>query len=154
MSKLYCDGSCNPSSLPYAWATVVDEESKDVVRANIGLFNDLKLKEFDCRIIAETYFGDVVSQQNNGAELVGLVMALRIALKNNNINEIFCDSQLLVDYWSKKDGVNKKTKTKMDPNKSKYVDECVMLREQFEKRGSKITKISGKLNKADLGFHR
>ena len=44
-------------------------------------------------------FSDVQSQQNNGAELLGLVAGLRISLKTG-CKTILCDSQLLVQYWS------------------------------------------------------
>ena len=42
----------------------------------------------------------------------------------------------------------------MDLQKKKYIEECVSLRKEFEKRGGQIIKISGNINKADLGFHK
>ena len=79
-------------------------------------------------------------------------MALRIA-NLENIDEIYCDSQLLVDYWSK-GYINPKTKRTMDTRKLAYILECSELRRKFELKGGKITKIFGNVNKADFGFHK
>ena len=61
---------------------------------------------------------------------------------------IFGDSKLVVDYWSKgliKKDMNEKTK--------KLAREVALLRQEFESNGGKITLISGDDNPADLGFH-
>jgi ribonuclease HI len=86
---------------------------------------------------------------NNFGELLGIYVALKIAIKNNIMN-IFGDSKLVLDYWSKgfikKDNVNEETYDLSQKVKK--------LRQEFEKLGGKIEHISGDFNPADLGFHR
>lgn len=86
---------------------------------------------------------------NNLGELVGIYCALEIALKEKIFN-IYGDSSLVIDYWSKgfikKDNVSPKTYDLALKVKAK--------REFFENIGGKINKISGDYNPADLGFHK
>lgn len=97
-------------------------------------------------------FGNFLLPQgstNNLGELVGIYCAIEIALKENIFN-IYGDSSLVIDYWSKgfikKDNVNPKTYDLALKVKSR--------REYFENIGGKITHISGDYNPADLGFHK
>jgi ribonuclease HI len=85
---------------------------------------------------------------NNYGELISAKYALKIAslIKEKNI---FGDSRLVIDYWSKgmvKKEVNDETKL--------LVKEVYLLRREFEKNGGKISLISGNDNPADLGFHK
>ena len=118
------------------------------------LFPDMQLREVSLPIGKRTViiakFSDVKSQQNNGAELMALVAALRIALQDN-IYTIYCDSDLLIKYWSL--NLKKNKRLVMDPNKVKYIDELISLRVEFNKRKGNIIKISGGDNLADLGYH-
>lgn len=86
---------------------------------------------------------------NNFGELLALKHALQIA-KKENIKEIFGDSRLVVEYWSKgyikKDNVAEET--------VKLAWEVKKLRREFETAGGKIELVSGSSNPADLGFHR
>lgn len=85
---------------------------------------------------------------NNFGELKALDMALDIAFKENILN-IFGDSALIINYWSKdiiKNNINSET-----IELSKIVS-C--KRKNFEKIGGKISHISGDINPADLGFHK
>jgi len=84
---------------------------------------------------------------NNYGELLSCRFAIDIAkiIKEKNI---FGDSKLVIDYWSKrliKKEVSEKTK--------KLAHEVALLRQEFEKNGGKIVLISGDDNPADLGFH-
>lgn len=110
-----------------------------------------QLKNVDKRSIAVVYFPGVL-QQNNCAELIALVLALRLASIESRIKIIYTDSQLLEKYWSK-NHVNENTKKTMDANKLAYILECATLRKQFEERGGTIQYISGDLNLSDLGYH-
>jgi len=85
---------------------------------------------------------------NNYGELVGLFLALKLALKTNDL-EIFGDSNLVIKYWSK-------NRFKQDlPDKTKeMIIKVINLRKEFEKKGGKVSFISGDINPADLGFHR
>jgi ribonuclease HI len=85
---------------------------------------------------------------NNFGELLACKYALEIALKEN-INNVFGDSKLILDYWSK--GFIKKD---LPEETISLSNEVKKLRYRFEKEGGKIGHISGGSNPADLGFHR
>lgn len=85
---------------------------------------------------------------NNFGELLACKYALEIALKKN-IKEVFGDSKLILDYWSK--GYIKKEMPEETINLS---NEVKRLRYEFEKGGGKLEHISGGSNPADLGFHK
>ena len=86
---------------------------------------------------------------NNFGELLGIYVALKIAIKNNTMR-IFGDSKLVIEYWSKgfikKDNVNEETYDLSQKVKK--------LRQEFERLGGKVEHVSGDFNPADLGFHR
>lgn len=85
---------------------------------------------------------------NNFGELLACKYALEIALKQGE-KEIFGDSKLIIDYWSK--GYIKR---ELPKETVELAMEVKKLRFQFEKSGGKIERISGGRNPADLGFHR
>ncbi|ACH93774.1 ribonuclease H family protein [Borrelia duttonii] len=85
---------------------------------------------------------------NNYGELLGLYIALKIALQENTKN-IFGDSKLVIDYWSK--GFYNKN---LNKNTIKLIQNVIKLRNIFEKSGGQIVLISGNNNIADLGFHK
>jgi ribonuclease HI len=85
---------------------------------------------------------------NNFGELLACKYALQIALKMG-VKEVFGDSKLVIDYWSK--GYIKKELPKETINLALEVKK---LRYEFEKSGGKIEQVSGGRNPADLGFHR
>ncbi|WP_215537464.1 ribonuclease H family protein [Borreliella bavariensis] len=86
---------------------------------------------------------------NNFGELLALYAALKIALKENIIN-IFGDSKLIIDYWSK--GIYNSKKLKQIT--INLIKKTVKLRKKFEEQGGKISFIPGNENIADLGFHK
>jgi len=86
---------------------------------------------------------------NNYGELLALHYALQIARKKN-INTIYGDSKLVIDYWSQW-----RMKRKDLPKETvKLAEEVSQAREEFEALGGIIERISGDYNPADLGFHR
>lgn len=160
---LYSDGGHNKMTKDEAWGSVTNDKGEDLLETYQSLFSDMNSKIVDLpskdkkslekRRIIISKFNDVKTQQNNGAELIALVVALRIALASVGIvKTIKCDSKLLTDYWSKY--LKKESRNKMDPQKAKYIDELIMLRKKFEEVGGNIEKISGDDNKSDLGFHK
>lgn len=153
---IYCDGGMNKYTKPEAWGSVVDDDGKDLIESNLKILSDMNIVQKqlkkDIRFIIISKFNDVATQQNNGAELLSLVAALRIALNSKDITKICTDSSLIYTYWSKGQ-VNKDTLKKMDTNKKNLIFECKDLREEFEKNGGIIEKIKGDDNKADLGWH-
>ena len=154
---IYTDGGQNKDTGDEAWGSVVDSNSQDLVPLCLPLFADMKIKSVKLphctRSIVVSKFNDVKTQQNNGAELLALVMALRMAKKYPNIMQINCDSDLLIKWWTK-GGVNPVTKKAMDRKKLAYVEEATILRADFEARNGVLNKIPGKGNLADLGYHR
>lgn len=86
---------------------------------------------------------------NNYGELIGLFLAIDIALKTGHL-KIFGDSRLVIDYWSKgacnKDSLNEKTVN--------LIAKTAIKRREFEKKGGEIHHVSGDINPADLGFHK
>ncbi|WP_151060478.1 ribonuclease H family protein [Borreliella turdi] len=95
------------------------------------------------------YVKDFQGISNNFGELLALYAALKIALKENVIN-IFGDSKLIIDYWSK--GIYNGKKLKQIT--IDLIKKTVKLRKKFEEQGGKISLISGNENIADLGFHK
>lgn len=85
---------------------------------------------------------------NNYGELFGCYAALKIAI-DNNIKNIFGDSKLVIDYWSKGH-----IKSNLPAATIKLAEMVKELRTVFEKNGGRITHVSGDINPADLGFHR
>lgn len=159
ISKIYTDGCFNKNSQPFAWGSVIDDCRRDIISyiKESEFTKDMVLKQvstplFEQCSVIEVKFDDVKTQQNNGAELLSMVVALRIADKHTNIKEIFNDSQTIVDYWSNPNHQLKNAK--LDKNKIQFIKEAKMLRKKFEGRGGKITKISGDNNIADLGYHK
>lgn len=86
---------------------------------------------------------------NNYGELMGLYIALKLSLRNNN-KKIFGDSKLIIEYWSKgRAKINELSKDTVD-----LIKKVQELREKFESIGGEIRHVSGDYNPADLGFHR
>jgi len=148
---MYVDGCCNKSI--GACCSVVDNNGNDLISEHIDFLKKFRfldwfiMKRHNGRLVYQVNFTDVVSQQNNGAELLAMLIGLMLGLKFEDYI-IYSDSQLIVDYWSLK----KSDKIK-DPKKSKIQLAVIKLRKEYERRGGKIVKISGNDNLADLGFH-
>lgn len=149
--SLYVDGCCNKKI--GSCCSVVDETSQDMISLHHDFLNQFDfldwfiLKKHNERLVYEVNFNDVVSQQNNGAELLAMLIGLMIALKFD-YKIIYSDSQLIVDYWSLK-----KSEKIKDSRKLKIQIAVIKLRKEFERRSGQIIKISGNDNLADLGFH-
>lgn len=154
---IYVDGGHNKVTGSVAWGCVMGYAPNliDLLDFCQDYCTDIVTKMEDLpvgrRRVLVSDFSDVKSQQNNGAEMLAMLIGLRIAVHNRNVfHEIRSDSQLIVSFWSKK--LN--DKPGMDSRKKKFILEMIELRKQFESTGGKIVKISGDDNVADLGFHR
>lgn len=147
---IYVDGGHNKMTGKVAFASVVDYKSRDLVEKYKYLLEDMELREVSLpvgkRTIAISNFDNVSTQQNNGAELLALIIGLRIALENTKYKIIYSDSQVVVDYWS-----NGRYSDKLGNEKIKRIEELIKLKRKFE---GKIIKISGDINLADLGYHK
>ena len=84
---------------------------------------------------------------NNYGELLACFYALQIA-RNGKLKNIFGDSALVIDYWSK--GFIKK---EVGPETIDLAKKVALMRREFEAAGGKIERVSGDDNPADLGFH-
>lgn len=154
---IFCDGGHNKMTGDCAFGSVVNNVGEDLIEKHKELFPDMELRDvmlpLGRRFIMVSHFSDCKSQQNNGAELMAMVAALRIALTDNSIDLIYSDSDLMLKYWSKK--LNPEKRRTMDPRKVEYIDELIYLRKEYEKYSeNRLAKIEGEKNKADLGFHK
>lgn len=85
---------------------------------------------------------------NNYGELFACKYALELALRED-VQHIFGDSKLIIDYWSKGYIKNEVAAETID-----LAREVVKLRREFEQKGGVVDRVSGDDNPADLGFHR
>jgi ribonuclease HI len=146
---LYCDGSCSYQYSNVGYGSVVDSHSNDMIGQHKHLFTDILLERIENRMVCVCDFKGT-KQQNNGAELLAFVCACRIVKADfPKYKEIRCDSQVVLDYWSK-DSYN----AVKDGDKLAFIKESVGLRHYLESLGVKFTKISGDENLADLGKHK
>lgn len=86
---------------------------------------------------------------NNYGELLALKYALQIAEKEG-IKKIFGDSKLVIEYWSRW-AIKKK---EVASETVALALEVSRIREEFEKNGGEVGRVSGDVNPADLGFHK
>lgn len=111
-----------------------------------SLLHESRLK-FNINEFGNLHLGH--DRTNNYGELVGLFLALDIAMKRGE-KHIFGDSNLVIFFWSKgiyrKENLNEKTIF--------LIEKVIEKRKEFEKIGGKIEYISGDVNPADLGFHK
>lgn len=144
---IYVDGCCNNTI--GSCSSVTDKYGNCLVKKNLTMLSEYlpeyTTKEHGNRIVYEVNFDDVKSQQNNGAELLALVVGLIISIEGKN-NKIFSDSTLMVNHWS-----NKLSNTIKCPRKARLQEMCVKLTTIYK---GKIIHISGDINPADLGFHK
>lgn len=158
---IYVDGGCNNFTKPFALGSCVDHYKNDIIENYRFLLPDMDLVICDLpvgrRTLIKCKFDDVETQQNNAAELLSAVAGLRIALhlirNNYQIQYVFSDSKLIVEYWSN-GMIRKETAMKMDPVKLRYVNELVALKKLFTEMGGSLYRISGDSNPADLGYHK
>lgn len=119
--------------------SVTDEKGKNVLHL---VMPKTKINIYGKHLIKEKV-------TNNYGELMACKYALIYAL-DHDINKIFGDSKLVVDYWSKgfssEDELEDKTLT--------LISEVKKLRKKHEAIGGTVAHISGDDNPADLGFHR
>lgn len=157
---IYVDGGQNGQTGDEAWGCVTDEKGTDLIPAHSerhgkGMtFRDVTLPEpaGKRRAIVVKYAG--VRMQNNGAELLALVFALRFVLTCSPMpRAIHSDSSTVEEYWSK-NRVRPETRQGMPAEKVAFIEECAALRKQYEAAGGAIVKIEGKKNPADLGYHK
>ncbi|MBF7095334.1 hypothetical protein IYQ92_08970 [Streptococcus sp. HF-1907] len=87
---------------------------------------------------------------NNHGELLALFFAMKIA-ERIQANVICGDSNIAIQYWSKGQYNQKNIK---NSETIELIGKVTKQRENFEKSGGEIRKISGDSNPADLGYHR
>lgn len=88
---------------------------------------------------------------NNFGELLACHLALRVA-ETQGVTDVFGDSRLVLDYWSKGHVSTEKRRT--DPAMASLARKVSKQRKEFEGRGGRLHYVSGSINPADLGYHR
>lgn len=131
-------------------ASIVDHNSVDIIKSYIEMCNDMNMVEYKKdskeRVLLKVPFENKI--HSDVGKLLSLVVALRIALQKD-YREIYMDSNLILNWWSK-GRVRKETREKMEESLSKYLDECISLRTQYEEKGGKLIKICEDDNKASF----
>lgn len=86
--------------------------------------------------------------ENLQGELYGFYLALKIALKKD-IKKIAGDNQTVLYRWT-----NGYFKTSLPLEVKELIEKTIVLKNLFFKNGGELYYISGKINPADLGFHK
>ncbi len=151
MESIYVDGGMNKQTGEYAYASVVDNNGQDLIEKYSFLFTDFQLRSVDLKYERRTIilcYCPGVKQQNNLAELIAAICGLRIAIYEN-IDIVYSDSSLIVDYWSKR--IKTKDRERLTIYKYMLINNLIKLSKSFN---GKLIKISGNNNLADLGYHK
>lgn len=149
---LYVDGAFNKHTGSESWGFVTDEQGNDILALDgvEELLHDMKLQQQNTpkgkKVVIVAKFENV-QQQNNGAELLSALAALRIANQDEEVKTIYSDSSTVVQSWS--NGRYGKT---IPPSKVKCIVELARQKATFCKRGGKFLFVSGDDNVADPGF--
>ena len=112
--------------------------------------NSLLHKIMDKKIINE--FGNYYvadTRTNNFGELVGIYTAL-IYSKYYAKNIICGVSSIVIEYWTK----GRYNSSNLENDTVELIKKTTLMRNEFEKKGGIVKKISGDINPADLGFHK
>ena len=106
------------------------------------IMNEKNINEFGNYYVANT-------RTNNFGELVGIYTAFVYAKKYGA--KIICgDSSLVIEYWTK----GRYNSSNLESDTVELIKKTALMRNEFEKRGGTVKKISGDVNPADLGFHK
>lgn len=106
------------------------------------IMNEKNINEFGNYYVADT-------RTNNFGELVGIYTAFVYAKKYGA--KIICgDSSLVIEYWTK----GRYNSSNLESDTVELIKKTALMRNEFEKRGGTVKKISGDVNPADLGFHK
>ena len=106
------------------------------------IMNEKNINEFGNYDVADT-------RTNNFGELVGIYTAFVYAKKYGT--KVICgDSSLIIEYWSK----GRYNSSNLENDTIELIKKVTLMRNEFEKKGGTVKKISGDVNPADLGFHK
>ena len=106
------------------------------------IMNEKNINEFGNYYVADT-------RTNNFGELVGIYTAFVYAKKYGT--KVICgDSSLIIEYWSK----GQYNSSNLENDTIELIKKVTLMRNEFEKKGGTVKKISGDVNPADLGFHK
>ena len=120
--------------------SVTDQDGKNLLHKALS---KQQLNQFGKHLVANE------AATNNYGELLALRYALEIA-KKLKVKNIFGDSRLVIDYWSKW----RMKRNELPEETVALASEVAKLREAFEAEGGSVERIPGGRNPADLGFHR
>jgi len=106
------------------------------------IMNKKNINEFGNYYVAST-------RTNNFGELVGIYTAFVYA-KKYGTKIIYGDSSLVIEYWTK----GRYNSSNLEKDTVELIKKTTLMRNEFEKKGGAVKKISGDVNPADLGFHK
>lgn len=106
------------------------------------IMNEKNINEYGNYYVANT-------RTNNFGELVGIYTAFVYA-KKYDIKTICGDSSLVIEYWTK----GRYNSSNLENDTIELIKKVTLMRNEFEKKGGTVKKISGDVNPADLGFHK
>jgi hypothetical protein len=88
---------------------------------------------------------------NNYGELLACLLAIQAATRLGS-RHVLGDSRLVVEYWSL--GRVSRAKRATDPDLAALARRTAAARRRFESLGGSVGLVPGRLNPADLGYHR
>jgi ribonuclease HI len=171
LNHLYCDGAFNKLSSPYGWSSVVNQDGQDVLHEYLPIikYNQMNIKrniEVNLHVQKITSIRDIievkftgVKQQINGAELIAMLLALKIAnhyntTKKDRLKLIKCDSSTIISWCNGVCHLKSGCKDSGGVDKLEYIKQLQTEFNIFKNAGGVIQKITGGDNLADLGYHK
>jgi ribonuclease HI len=147
VKNIYCDGSFRAGKSIYGYSTVTDENGIDLLSLKIP--NSEVVESPTGKRVVIPVYDKSVYQQNNYAELIALVHALKFGILYRS-EFIYTDSVTALAWSQGRYG----KKIILSEMKAKYINECSRLRLEFEKGGGVVKKVNGDDNVSDLGYHK
>jgi hypothetical protein len=148
---IYVDG-CDNKTIG-ACATVTDKNGSCLISlysdflSRFKFLDSFEKLQYKNRILYKVNFEGSEGNQNNGCEMLSMVVGLLIALFYN-IKNLHSDSDLMIKWWSKEAKKPIENKKKSDLRVF-----CIILANIFRNNGGTIHKVDGGTNPADVGFH-
>lgn len=126
------------------FASVIRADGKDLLCKYHYLFTDVKMQE----AMFTSGRRNVIDFNDGNTDLLAMYAALLIATNSDRYKVIWSDSELLVDYWSKK--LTPKKAQNMHPDIVSMIYEVIRLRKEFTSVVMKVAKDDYYVTVCDL----